>query len=305
MLRPFVMSLAAVALASAPAAAGDERYAGHFALAGKQIPLPEGEWVLAGQGGTAPFESAVLVQLSGGDVRAFVIATTNTEPAEAGWGLTRDCSRSDFDFAAIQYVSAMDGACRFVNRVTTSARPDSSPAWIAAAETAARKDWTLPSLWLMAGVRITDRRDVVDVRYHFLGGVPEIAAAWTEQALAKAERGLRRRLEGDGPLAMPLLSVASAPYRVSPPVVKGDDAGTPAWGVGLMKMVSWRIVGTAADVGLAYAFTGDPLLSGGLAATGAVVNSLLYFGHELAWDQARKDAPALLEFAGAGSIAND
>ncbi|HEY0834996.1 MAG TPA: DUF2061 domain-containing protein [Azospirillum sp.] len=320
MPRALLFLLAAVLFGSAPAAAaGLERFTGHVALSGKQIPLPAGEWLLAGRGGAEPFDSAVLVQLAGRDVRAFIIATTNAattnaattnaKETSAGWGLTRDCSRPDVQFAAIRYASAVDGACRFVNRVTTNVRPGSSPAWIAAVDTAAREGWTLPSLWLMAGVRVTDRRDVVDIRYHFLGSLPDTAATWTEQALERAERGLRGRLDGDDPLAMPDLSAAPAPYRVSPPMlagdVAGDSGGTGPWGLGVMKTLSWRIVGTAADVAVAFLFTGDPVLSGGLAATGAVVNSILYFGHEMAWNRTADTAPALLEFPGAGAPADE
>ncbi|WP_448190950.1 DUF2061 domain-containing protein [Azospirillum sp. sgz301742] len=297
MPRPFFALMAAIVLALAPAGgSAAEPVTGHTLLAGKQVPLPAGEWILAGRGGITPFESVVLMKLAGREVQAFVIATTNTQPGTAGWGLTRDCARPDAAFTALDYASAVDGACRFVDRVATNAGPGAAPAWIAATDLAQRQGWTLPAQWLMAGVRLTDRRDVIDIRYHFADGRPDAAATWTTQALSAAERGLHGRLGTGHVLAMPD-PASAAPARAAAQASPPPAAGGADWGVSLMKTISWRAVGTVGDLAVAYLFTGDPVLSGGLAATGAVVNSILYFGHELMWDQSG-ERPPLLEFAG-------
>ncbi|KAA0595736.1 putative membrane protein [Azospirillum lipoferum] len=306
MPRPFFIPLPALLLVLSAGAEAAEPMSGHATLAGKQVPLPAGEWVLAGSDGaghqgSAPFQTAVFMQLDGRQVRAFVIATTNAEPGTAGWGLTRDCSRREGAFAAIDYASAIDGACRFVGRVATGTRPGTAPAWTAAAEMARQQGWTVPDRWLMAGVRLTDRRDVIDVRYHFADGTPQAAVAWSAQALSAVQHGLHGRLGAGDALSMPN-PASAAPAAVPPPAepVSPAATGEVSWGTSLMKTLSWRAVGTVGDLAVAYLFTGDPVLSGGLAATGAVVNSVLYFGHELAWGYS-SEGPPMLEFPGASS----
>lgn len=311
MPRPFFATLLALLLSVLSAGAGAaELLSGHATLAGKQIPLPDGDWILAGhdgagRNGSTPFRTAVFMQLDGRQVRAFVIATTNAEPGTAGWGLTRDCSRRDGTFAAIDYASAIDGACRFVGRVATGTRPGTAPAWIAAAEMARQQGWTVPDQWLMAGVRLTDRRDVIDVRYHFADGNPRATVAWSAQAMSAVQHGLHGRLDAGDALPMPD-PASAAPTAVPPPAepvsttVSTAAASEVSWGTSLMKTLSWRAVGTVGDLAVAYLFTGDPVLSGGLAATGAVVNSVLYFGHELAWGYS-SEGPPMLEFPGAST----
>ncbi|QCG91967.1 DUF2061 domain-containing protein [Azospirillum sp. TSH100] len=303
--RFFAPLLALFLLLSARADAA-EPLSGHAILAGKQIPLPAGEWVLAGRDGSGQFQTAVLIQLDGQQVRAFLIATTNAQPGTAGWGLTHDCSGRDGAFATIDYASSIDGACRFVGRVTTSIGTGTATAWIAATEMARQQGWTMPDRWLMAGVRLTDRRDVVDVRYHFADGnlrstiAPQSAVAWSAQALSAVQHGLRGQLAAADALPMPQSGTAT-PVSPSPAQpVSTAAAGEVSWGTSLMKTLSWRAVGTVGDLAVAYLFTGDPVLSGGLAATGAVVNSVLYFGHELAWGYS-SEGPPMLEFPGASS----
>ena len=70
------------------------------------------------------------------------------------------------------------------------------------------------------------------------------------------------------------------------------------------KTISWRVVGTLADIAVAYAFTGSVALSGALALTGSVVNAALYFGHEMVWDAldpSGRRQPAVLEVPAIGS----
>ncbi|HEY0834610.1 MAG TPA: DUF2061 domain-containing protein [Azospirillum sp.] len=312
---------------------------GRFTIAGKQVPLPAGTWRLLGReavsaaGGAAsrPLERAVLARIDGGRMDAFVLVTANTAPADAGWGLTRDCTRADIHFAAIHYASAVDGSCAFVNHVVAAAAPESAPVWLNAEREARAQGLALPTTWLVAGFRVTDRRDVIDARFHFNpdvygfgpgGGRPwsesqwapggvsadparaRMVAAlvrWAAEAAPVMEAGFRNRLgngpEGVRPLADP------DPARIGPAPDAGRAASLgdePSWGVGLLKTLSWRVVGTMGDLGVAYLFTGDPVLSGGLAFTGAIVNSVLYFGHELAWGSATAGQAATLEFAAAG-----
>ncbi|HYH20137.1 MAG TPA: DUF2061 domain-containing protein [Azospirillum sp.] len=329
-LCAFVVCLAAPATAQV-----DSTISGHFAVAGKQVPLPTGTWRLLGwesvpAAGKAarPLERAVLARVEGERMDAFVLVTANAAPADAGWGMTRDCTRDDIHFAAIHYVSAMDGSCTFVNHVVSAAAPESAPVWLNAERAARARGWSTPTTWLMAGFRFTDRRDVVDVRYHFnpeaFGFGPGQGRPWSEsrwapgavsadpgrarmvaalvrwaaEAVPVVEGGFRNRLDGWPALANP------DPAGTSPEPSAGGTASLgdgPSWGVGLMKTISWRVVGTVGDLGVAYLFTGDPVLSGGLAFTGAILNSILYFGHEMAWGSATSGQAEILEFATAGT----
>ncbi|HYD68302.1 DUF2061 domain-containing protein [Azospirillum sp.] len=328
-LCAFMVCLAAPAIAQV-----DSAVSGHYSVAGKQVPLPAGQWRLLGwetvpaAGNAArPLERAVLARVEGGRMDAFVLVTANAAPADAGWGMTRDCTRDDIHFAAVHYVSAVDGACTFVNHVVSAAAPDSAPVWLNAEREARGRGWAMPTTWLMAGFRITDRRDVVDVRFHFnpeafgfgpgrgrpwsesqwaQGGVSAdpararmIAALvhWAAEAAPLMESGFRNRLTGPQRLADP------DPVRTGPAPSANRTASLgdePSWGVGLLKTISWRVIGTMGDLGVAYLFTGDPVLSGGLAFTGAILNSMLYFGHEVAWGSATAGQADILEFATAG-----
>lgn len=321
--------------------------ADRLAIAGKQIPLPAGEWQVVGYARDpiadrpatdGAIESVALFQWRGPAVAAFVMVHVNERPAAGGWGLSGDCTRADIHLAILHYATTIDGACSFINHVVSDAPAGASSAWTAARARAAAQGWVLPPTWVMAGFRITDRRDVVDVRYHFNPSLWNIAAApaasWRDNdwaparvaadpARAAAAAGLVRWIAGTGPaveaglrnrlpwpVALPWPvpaepTATESPATESPavqPTAAAEDASTLGWGIGLVKTASWRVIGTLGDLAVAYLFTGDPLLSGGLALTGAVLNSALYFGHELAWNRvgAAANQPPLLEFAAAG-----
>ena len=104
-------------------------------------------------------------------------------------------------------------------------------------------------------------------------------------------------------LPMPRWDAASRPAG-SPSEEPGPPLAVADWGRGLEKTISWRVVGTLADIAVAYAFTGSVALSGALALTGSVVNAALYFSHELVWDAldpSGRRQPAVLEVPAIGS----
>jgi uncharacterized membrane protein len=173
-----VLFAATVGTARAELPAQDRSFSHHLTLAGKQIPLPPGDWRVAGissvvAGGPADhaagavIETLVLFLLRGPAVESFVVINTNALPADHGWGLAGACRRSDLYAAAIEAESSGDVFCRFAGHVQTIVDDRSAPAWRAAVRLANERGWRLPQTWLMAGFRIADRRDVVDVRYHF------------------------------------------------------------------------------------------------------------------------------------------
>jgi hypothetical protein len=179
-----------VVRAAVPAPATGTVVHGSVEVAGKRVPLPSGAWLVAGVSDETvalrhkeretvlPVVGAVLFRLKGGGVDAFAFIHANAQPGERGWGLPRDCLRTDIPFTRTAFASNTDGLCVFVNHVVTGSGPAASPAWTAALALARARGWSLPYEWLMAGVRVADRMDILDVRYHFdpaLFGVTETA----------------------------------------------------------------------------------------------------------------------------------
>jgi hypothetical protein len=175
-------------------------FSGYLPFAGKQIPLPQGEWVLVGDGyqilpgeegspGDA-IEDVVLFQRAKDTVSAFIIAHRNLVSRDEGWGVAADCDRDDI-LAKVGWDEADGhGFCGFVNHVQTAVTEDSAESWKQA--TAYARQWRLrlPATWLMAGYRLSDNSDVVDVRYHFdpaMAGFPPTASVktWSDSPWAK------------------------------------------------------------------------------------------------------------------------
>ncbi len=203
-------------------------------LYGKQIPLPAGNWLAAGSAPTskdsaghplpAPVVTLVLFRVEGGAVTAFVIVHTNIMPAGHGWGAAGACRRTDLYAATLDLSAGGDVSCSFVAPVTAfgaADEPSSSPAWRSALALAAECGWHLPETWLMAGARVGDREDFLEIRYHFDPGrwagaaaasgdaaqvqVPQVQALirWRLEMAAAVDRGLRNRLAPDFALSWP------------------------------------------------------------------------------------------------------
>lgn len=171
------------AATAAQADTGDSRLAGGSTvsavldLRGKQIPLPEGDWVVAGRGyevvpeltdlAYGAIESVVLFKVDGKKVSAFVIAHRNVIPIEDGWGSASECARADIPLALTYDAEEGHTFCGFVATVDTSRADESATSWKNAVAFAQAHGLALPKEWRMAGFRLSNRSDVVDVRYHF------------------------------------------------------------------------------------------------------------------------------------------
>jgi hypothetical protein len=198
-----VMMLTALLPLAAQAGAGPvgSVFHGYLSLNGKQVPLPAGEWVLVGDsyevlpsvagGAGDAVESVVLFQLSGSSVPAFVAIHRNAIGVDKGWGVAAECSRTDL-YAAIAYENSdTHGFCGFATYVLTATPSDGAAlSWKQALDYARLHGLTLPDTWLMGGFRLSDARDLVDVRYHFdpaLAGLPtRSAASWQDSDWAVA-----------------------------------------------------------------------------------------------------------------------
>jgi len=197
---------AALALTLSGAGAGAEErlepgqsFTGFVPLDGQQIPLPEGEWLLAGHGyEMAPsisdvaygaIETVVLFRAESGMVTALVVAQHNLIPIEAGWGTASECTRDDLP-VALNFDDADDhGSCGFAAAVDTGSAKGSPSAWKAALLFARQRELVVSHRWLMAGLRLSNRHDVVDVRYYFSAAIPR---HWPPQPAGTAPATAKR-----------------------------------------------------------------------------------------------------------------
>jgi uncharacterized membrane protein len=311
-------------------------FSGTIEIAGRHIPLPPGEWLLAGSAQdsagpaeTRPYgaiETRILFKLAGATVEDFITIRANALPVTGSWGPAPECDRTDILFTSVFYRAAHENFCGFVNHVVNGRDIGSSPAWIAALDLAAQNGWRLPATWLMAGFRIADRHDMLDVRYHLnpeLAGFARddadwAASAWSPvrvaldaQRVAVAERLARWVMEtgptiqraasgvekGDVVLTLPALADLQAQGKVEATAAPESNLKKAAW-----KTATFRVVSSTTTFLVALPFTGGVLLDAGLLTlVNAVTHSALYFLHELAWDAFGTAKPRPdLELAGAG-----
>jgi len=284
-----------------------ELYRGMISIEGKTVPLPSGEWRLAGRAGAAVVQtgprhaviSVALVRLKGAAVDAAVLIQTNHLDSDPAWGKATACDRTDLYFARIRYASDHDGSCAYAAYVNAAVRRETTdPAWQKALLHGAGMGWRFPSRWLEAAYRITDPRDAIQVRYLFdpvvanNAPLPDAAVhamvAWTEASWAMVGSVFRNRLGAEDML--PDWSASGTPSGVAMrQQVGGEGSEVEHLGV---KMVTYRIFGTITDLTVNYLWLGSLPSAGGLAVLGAVASSTLYFVHELVWG--RFEHPAAL-----------
>ncbi|MFO1039264.1 MAG: SHOCT domain-containing protein [Geminicoccaceae bacterium] len=219
----------AVGTAARAAEPGDvgKTFEGVISVAGRQIPLPQGPWMLAGrsleqaeQVGKEPYgaiESVVLLRTEGSRVVAFVIANGNLAPLEEGWGTASECINEDGELAlAINFdAAAAHTFCGFVGMIRPVVTRETAGSWRAAALFAQERGWTPPAEFAMAGYRLSDQQDITDVRYHFDPDLQEAAAPaearppvaelsrWLAGMRDSVRAGFVNGLDGVAVMAMP------------------------------------------------------------------------------------------------------
>ena len=195
----------ASAAAQGPARIGDT-VEGRLVVGGKQIPLPEGGWVVAGSGlgrlsdderpgAFGTIRNLVLFRLNGNEVDAAAEVNVNELPVSDGWGIANNCTRTDLALSVVRYKAGWDGSCFFVTHTLTPAAAGPA-AWVQAMSFAAERRLNVPAVWLTAGFRVANRRDVIDSRMHFSptprGIAREAVTRWRDSAWAAS------RIERDG-----------------------------------------------------------------------------------------------------------
>ncbi len=209
-IRIFLAAAALSAGASVAAAAPEQgrSYVREMEIGGKFIPLPPGEWTVAGaaagtlRGGTDPgayglIRNVVLLRRApdGGAVDAMIEVNANDLAVADGWGTASSCSRTDVPLGFVRYKAGWDSSCFFITHTLWDSRAVATPAWTQAAAFAAAKGWSIPAHTVTSGFRVSNRRDVLDVRVHFAPAFYGIAeppvSEWSQSPWHAS------RLEGD------------------------------------------------------------------------------------------------------------
>jgi hypothetical protein len=260
-------------------------------LAGRAVPLPPGEWIVLGRGfgrvegpSPGPYGALLGVMLAhrqDSRIDAVVLAATNALPVEQGWGPAPECGAAEMAFASEIKQQARNLSCAFVPPSGLApAALGGLPAWQSGAAEAERRGWPLPESLLVAGMRASDRHDVIEVRYGFapgsLRGDPLAALApWTEAAERRLAAGMLALPGPAGPLPWP------AP-RPDAATVPAEELSV--WRISLYKMLTNRVVQSSITYGLGLLITGDLYASAVMTFWQGVTHSLVYLGNELFWE---------------------
>lgn len=229
-------------------------HSGVLPLGTAQLPLPAGQWTVAGvgqQGVTVPaigaygtIQNTILFQIKNNRIVAVLEANANSIPVNDGWGRTKSCAAGGQPHLLTRYKSGWETGCQFVV-VTAFGSASSGPAaWDRARAFAEQKSLTMADTWITAGFRASDRQDLIDARFHFdptlFSGAPvppgldwsaeavkadpqrdaamRATAEWAKGYDLLIERGLRNQLGrsvGARPVPMPHI----AAYTQSNPTI--------------------------------------------------------------------------------------
>ena len=256
--------LCALVLSFAPAWASElpamgERITGVLPLMGKSIPVPDGAWVVAGTGYGSMIDGAstdlgpdrygvtasvLLVRPDRQADRSFLLVNTNTLPVRNGWGTSSSCAGNLF--SQVSEPRDLHEICSFVSFAR-------SPRRVAAAFPTLPPDIaaTLPHWALVAGLRVSDRRDMIDMRLGITPldptpsgwDAPELDRAhtealgrlteWTQTTRRATLLAMRGSVKTPVPIRMPVLA---APVRQDK---RTDDEST-ALVRSLYRLASYR-----------------------------------------------------------------
>ena len=298
-----------------------------------QIPLPAGDWVWAGRGYTqlgaldgvayGTIESDVLFQVKDGAVASFVMVYRNAIPVEDGWGGTEDCSKDGLIPPTDYFMSESHIFCSFIERVKTvdGAARGADSAWKAALAYAGAQHIQVPSNWFMVGFRKADRRDMLDIRYHFaqasLPGSPVAETKrleqWRDLMRGPLRWGFDNALPASVSLPMPdtdeaagespevtfklrLLDdlrdkdvVTDIDYRRQRAAIIATQVKLQEKKVSNEELTAWKTIADQVSAGAAnlvidYGVLQNPISAAGLFSVQRIFDMFQYSSHEWAWN---------------------
>jgi hypothetical protein len=292
--------------------ASGQHVTGEITLLGKRIPLPPGEWRVASSGfgrvveqDPGPYGAigGVLLIRPGNTAREFLLIHTNVLPVHDGWGQPLECAADTALFrAAMETRNGHDG-CGFVTgtRVGWIARSQLPALGGDAAALALLPPWAL-----LAGFRVSDRRDVLDIRYGIVPPAGFAASSWFGGAdrLTESQRPLiaslgawtsRAQVIAFAALRDPTDQVPILPWPTltGPPDIMPDDQQISVMRLGLYKLATYRAPASIVTMLTAWALAGNIYTGVEVMLWQSATHSFVYFGNELAWEWPRTTAHAL------------
>lgn len=319
-LRLAAVSLSLLGLLAPPALAQGlpqpgARVSGLLPMLGKSIPVPAGDWVVAAAGYGAAganqpgaygaIGGVLLVRPEPDEDRTFLTVHTNALPVRDGWGIAPACESPDNLYASVSEPRDLHAGCGFVAFAEgTTAFTAGLPALGTAG--AARLDLPiaarLPPWAVVAGFRVSDRRDVVDMRLGLAPPRPD-PAGWM---VPKSELGHRQRVIVNGladwtqiarhkvaqSMGGPAVQAAALPapqLTGGSSAVRGEEE-TSFIQRGLYKLGTYRILNSFVGYVIATGVVQDATLAGWITFWNIATHSAVFMVNELAWEWPREQA---------------
>jgi len=135
-----------------------------FAVDGKQVPLPPGDWTLLAQQPGDDATQTVLAELDGKRLAGLVVIRSNPHATKNILGTTAECARIDIYYSVNRYDTPLDGFCSYAKPVTPDWTDGSGP-WAGITRLLVDRGVDLPPVLTMVGARARTRENFLDVRF--------------------------------------------------------------------------------------------------------------------------------------------
>ena len=296
------------------------------ALFDKTIPLPPGEWRVASTGfgrvtGDDPgpygtIGGVLLVRAQPTADRAFLLIHTNALPVQDGWGTSSVCADPSHLARRSTESSDAKSGCSFVAAVRGPRRLGAALPALSGKSGTERAGSTaaLPHWALMAGFRVGDRRDFVDLRFGVAPPYPDPSgwfapkdasndtldeprrqtvarlAVWAHAAGRTARTALRlpptqMQALPAPPVSAPPVSAPPARTSVAPLTAPTEDG--PGFTRRALQATSYRVLGATTSFVIASTLTGNALTGGWITLWQSLTHGAVFLANEYAWEWPR------------------
>jgi uncharacterized membrane protein len=283
------------------------------ALFDKAIPLPPGEWRVASTGfgrvtgeDPGPYGTVggvLLVRAQPTADRAFLLIHTNALPVQDGWGTSSVCTDpSHLELRSIESREARPG-CSFVAAVRGPRRLGGTLPALSGKSGTERTGSTaaLPQWALMAGFRVSDRRDFVDLRFGFAPPYPD-PSGWfapkdtLEEPRQQTVQRLAAWAQAAGKAARTALRLPPTQMQTLPaPPLRASDGPAPAAtedGPGFTRRAllatSYRVLSATTSFVIASTLTGNALTGGWITLWQSLTHGAVFIANEYTWEWPRR-----------------
>jgi uncharacterized membrane protein len=276
---------------------------GEIVILEKRIPLPPGPWRVASVGfgqvmdeDPGPYGAiggALLVRPDN-TAQEFLLIHTNALPVRNGWGAPSECSTDTTLFRSAAETRNQHNGCSFLLATRVG--------WLARSQLPALRDEPavlaqLPPWAVLAGLRVSDRRDVLDIRYGIMpsglaaadwfGGKEKLPpphralvnhiAEWAQQARVSALAALR-----DPPDQVPPMPALNSSSWLDSSGPGGEEISSIT--LGLYKLATYRIPASMATFAIGWGLSGNIYTGLQMMLWQGLTHSAVFFGNELAWE---------------------